>query len=474
MLNLIRENRKKHNKWLILVITSVSTFMATLDGSIVNIALPGMAQSLGTDIRSIQWVITSYLLTISLLLLMWGKLADSHGNKRFFSGGFLVFALGSAMCAFSGSLELLVISRVVQAVGASSMMALSQGIVTQAFEPHERGRALGLIGTMVALGSLTGPSLGGLLLAMFSWKAIFLINIPIGLLGCVFAVLILPESARSVSDKAFDFTGFGILAATLSAFFLGLLFTQEGKLPTYMLLPSVLVFAAGLTLFIRKEKRTENPLISLGLFKSPVFSTGLLAALFSFIVISSILLFMPFYLQSLLGFSPLKAGLVISVYPITTAFVAPLSGWLSDKLTFRPLTIAGMGAACLALVAMLTFNKTTHIAFIIPILMLFGAGVAMFQSPNSSSVMGAVERSKLGIAGGINALSRNLGLVSGNTFSILLFSFTAKTDMNAVSSGGFESGSFLTGFHAVILFTAICAGVTMLLSVSRKSTLQFD
>lgn len=460
-------------KWIILLITSISTFMATLDGSIVNIALPIMANEMGVTISSIQWVVTSYLLTISVLLLVWGKLSDIYGKKFIFSTGFVVFAVGSLCCSFSHTLPFLVASRILQAIGASAMMSLSQGIVTGVFAPNERGRALGFVGTMVALGSLVGPSLGGILVHSFGWPSIFIINVPIGLIGSILAFIIIPEIFERQSDTSFDFKGTAFFAVSILILFPGLLFVQEGVLAPVYIIPAIALSAAALFLFVQVERRSRNPLIDLQLFKIHEFSFGLSAAYLSFIAINSSLLFIPFYLQDLLKYSPLKAGLVISVYPITTAVVAPISGWLSDKITYRPLTIAGMCISTAALFMLAAINQSTPIIIVILLLILLGTGIAVFQSPNNSSIMGSVPRSQLGIAGGINALFRNLGLVSGTTFSVLIFSFATKLNINALSGSHFSAPVFLKGLALIYIFDGLCclggAGISLTRAVKIKT-----
>ena len=462
-------NLTSTRKWTILLITSISTFMATLDGSIVNIALPIISNELKVSISTIQWVVTSYLLTISILLLVWGRLSDIYGKKVIFSGGFLVFALGSALCSLTHALPVLVIARIIQAIGASAMMSLSQGIVTGTFSASERGRALGFVGTMVALGSLVGPSLGGVLVNAFGWQSIFIINIPIGVIGAVLAFTIIPELFEKQKGKAYDFKGTAAFTLFILVLFLGLLFIQQGIISANFILPTLLLSAASLLMLIFIERHSASPLINLSLFKVNEFSFGLSSAFLSFIAISSSLLFMPFYLQDLLKFSPLKAGLVISVYPITTAIVAPISGWLSDKITYRPLTIVGMCIATVALFAMATLNASSPIYLVIIYLILLGGGLAVFQSPNNSSIMGSVPRHQLGIAGGINALFRNLGLVTGTTLSVLIFSFATKLSISSISSGAVAGGMFTKGLSIVFVFDAVCCFAAVLISLIRST-----
>ena len=462
----MKEELTKARKWLIIVITSLSAFMATLDGSIVNIALPVLSRELHVSIDTVQWIVTAYLLTISIMLLIWGKLSDLYGKRLIFSGGFLVFALGSGLCSFAQSLTFIVIARILQALGASAMMGLSQAIVTGTFPPTERGRALGVLGTMVALGSLVGPSLGGILVHAFGWPSIFLINIPIGVIGFICALTLIPEIFEKQKDKTFDIGGTALFVFSMLVLFLALLFAQEGKLPLIWLVPAVVISLTVLWLFIRTERRSRNPLLDVGLFRVHEFSTGLAAAYLTFIGMNATTLFIPFYLQSLLGFDAMKAGLIISAYPIAMAVFSPLSGWLSDRISYRPLTVTGMTLATTGFVLLATINETTSIPKIVALMALLGMGGAIFMSPNTSSVMGCVPRAQLGIAGGTNALFRNLGMVSGTTFSVLIFSVVSHININELGSG-FNASAFLKGLSVIFLFSAACTFASLVISLTR-------
>lgn len=469
------ENQLKPlKKWLILINVAVSVFMATLDGSIVNIALPVISTELSVNISSVQWVVTSYLLGISVLLLIWGKISDLYGKKKIFAFGFIIFTIGSFMCGFSYSLGLLVFSRVIQAVGASAMMALSQGIVTATFLPKERGKALGIIGTTVAIGSLVGPSLGGILTHYFSWKSIFLINVPIGIIGAILTFVIIPEIHTPPESKSFDFKGSGMFIISILLLFISLLFLQEGRLTLSIFIPMFLISFVILFLFIKYENKIKYPLINLSLFKIRVFSSGVSSAFLVFVAMNSTILFIPFYLQYALGLSTLEAGLLLSFYPGTSAIVAPISGWLSDKFTYRPLTIIGLCLNTVVLFVLTTLSTNSSFITIAILMSLLGAGGAIFQSPNNSSVMGSVPREQLGIAGGINALFRNLGLVTGTTLSVLLFTFTTKMNMNKISgtNSALNITHFLSGFRIVLIFAGLSCFGALLISLSRSVSMR--
>jgi len=451
----------KGRRGLILFNACVITFMATLDGSIVNIALPTIAKALGAGVSAVQWVVTSYLLCVSATLLVWGRLSDIYGRKKLFAAGLLTFTVGSLLCGLSGSLSALVASRVLQGLGAAMAMALVQGIVTSTFPPEERGKALGFIGSVVAIGSLLGPSLGGLLVAMAGWRSIFFINVPIGLGGVVLTFAVMPESAGSRAGrvriagdgKAFNWGGALLFVLSISALFVAMLAYQDGLLPAppalgIAVLAFVLFFA-----FLRAEKR-PSPLVDRSLFRSRVFTMGVIDSCLSYVAMFSYTFFMPFYLQGVRGMSVLGAGALMSVYPLVTGVLAPLAGSLSDHITYRPLTIAGLLCNAFGLALLATLGPGTPLYAIGAVIVLLGAGGAMFQSPNNSSVMGSVPRDRLGIAGSLNAFFRNLGMVTGTTLSVSLFSFVTKARMDSVSSGALDGAVFLGGFRVVVLAAA--------------------
>lgn len=457
-------------KWFTLLNVSVSIFMATLDTSIVNIALPVISKDLSVSISSVQWVVTSYLLTISVLLLVWGKISDMYGRKRIYLFGFVVFTLGSALCGMAQSLSFLVVSRVIQAVGASAMMALSQGIVTATFPPHERGRALGINGTTVAIGTLVGPSLGGILVHISSWQSIFYINIPVGIIGSILTVLIIPEFHEEPENKTFDIKGSIFMSLAIMSLFLGFLFYQDNVIDVKIFALLLVFSVVTVYLFLKTEMKVINPLLDLSLFKNHVFSLGIASAYLSFIATFSTNLFIPFYLQYILSLDTLKAGILMSFYPAALAVIAPISGWLSDKISYKPLTVIGLSLNSIILVIFTSVSPSTSQGTIALLLSLLGLGSAMFQSPNTSSIMGSVNKNQLGVAGGMTALFRNLGMVSGATFSVMLFNSTAKMDINSFAGEmtGIAVTSFMKGFRIVLIFAALSCLISTLLCFTRS------
>ena len=261
-------------RWWILANVSIGTFMATLDGSIANVALPTISGSLHISLQSVQWVVTAYLLTISSLLPLVGKISDAIGKGRVYNVGFIVFSIGSLLCSLSPTITWLILSRIAQAFGAALLMANSQGIVAQTFGTSERGRALGITGMMVSLGSLTGPAIGGLLIDTLGWPSIFRVNVPIGIIGFVFSLWILPKEKGKRIDKSFDFAG-SLL------FMLGiviLLYTiSNGESWGWASLQTLVALAVSMLLlmaFLLQERRAKDPMLDLSLYKIRTFSAG--------------------------------------------------------------------------------------------------------------------------------------------------------------------------------------------------------
>ncbi len=332
MVNRTKEETNTYkNNWIILAIVVMSPFMACLDSSIVNVALPVMAKELSTSMAGIQQVVTSYLIVISAAILIFGRLGDIKGKTSVFKYGFIIFVLGSFLCGISTTLNFLIFSRIVQAIGAAMTMSTSQGIITHTFPPNERGRALGISGTSVALGTLLGPPLGGLIISVVSWEYIFLINVPIGLVAFIAAMKYLPKD-KVKSKQSLDIKGAILFIICIVALFWAMLKGQQTGYNHINIIISFIVSLICFVIFIILELKIENPMLDLSIFKNRVFSVNIFSAFVMFIGISCINIIQPFYLQDVLKLSPGKTGLIMMAYPIVLSVIAPISGYLSDKM----------------------------------------------------------------------------------------------------------------------------------------------
>lgn len=452
-------------RWYVLATVAIGTFMATLDGSIVNVALPTLSDQLHSNLSALQWVVTAYLLTITSLLPVFGRLSDLVGRKKVFGLGFLVFILGSALCGLAQNIWFLVGTRVLQAVGAAMLMSNSAAIITAIFPPQERGKALGLTGTVVALGSLTGPALGGILIGLASWRSIFYINVPIGLIGFAAVLLILPIDVPSKEKESFDFLGALTFTFGMILVLLGITNGEDWGWLSFPVLLSVALGTVSLVVFVLTERRIKHPMIDLSLFRNRPFLIGNLSGGLSFVAMFANTLILPFYLQGILNYKPAQVGLILMVFPIAMAIVAPLSGHASDKFGPMVLTTSGLVITGLGLFYFSTLTATTNFYQILPGSILTGVGAGMFQSPNNSSVMSSVPPRKLGIAGGINSLVRNLGMVIGIAWSVSLFE-----SLGGVSMPKFgQINVFMSAYHSVMLVAMAIAFIAAVISFNRKS-----
>ncbi|MEN6392044.1 MAG: MFS transporter [Syntrophomonas sp.] len=405
-------------KWQTLIIVCAGIFMATLDGSILNIANPTIAEFYGVSMQNVQWVVTSYMLVITSTLLLLGKLGDRVGNHHIYRWGFLVFALGSLLCAMAPGLYILVAARCFQAIGASMLMATGVGIVSNTFPFEERGKALGITGGVVGLGNMVGPSLGGFLVSSFSWPVIFLINIPIGLLAFAGSYRYLAPQETETGDPGHDKAGNVIFALGIFTLILSLSLADGIKTP--VLLAGMVL----LVLFYLYERRAANPMLDFSLFQNQLFVIGNSMAFATYMAQTAVFFILPFYLENVTNFTPAWTGLLLTIPPVVQVVAAPLAGSLSDRLGPSRLTTIAFALMSGGFLLLSTLGTTLNLTRIILGLIIYGVGVASFGSPNSSSVMGSISRQKAGYAGGFMATVRNLGFAMGIAIWVSLFSFT--------------------------------------------------
>lgn len=466
----LSKERDAKSRWIILVVVIMATFMAALDGSIVNVALPRMAKELGTSTSSIQLVVTSYLVVIVASVLIFGRLGDIFGKSKIFNIGLLGFTLGSLMCGLSQTFSLLILSRVVQAIGAAATMANSQGIITETFALGERGKALGFNGTAVALGSLIGPGLGGFIVETFKWEYIFLINIPIGFIVQYFAFKLLKSNrAAQLEKQPFDIGGALLFMVAITSVFIGLNRAQNLGLTHLITLALLGVSMLSFFLFIVVERLKAHPLLELKIFENKLFSLSIFCGFITFVAVFCNNIMQPFYLQYVLNFSPAKAGLILMIYPTILMITAPLSGHISDKMGSEILTFIGLFLISLGLFFMSTLKEDSSIALMIAFIALMSIGMGLFQSPNNALIMSTVPRNKLGIAGSVNALVRNLGMVCGVTLatSILYAQMSKKMGYKVTDYVVGRSDIFLYGMKTAYMTAGLICALGALLTFMR-------
>lgn len=425
-------------RWWVLVTIGIGTFMSALDGSVVNTLLPVLARELGADIAGIEWVTTIYLLVVSGLLLSVGRAGDLFGHKRLYLAGFVVFLLGSALCGLAPSAHALVALRAVQALGAAMLMATAPAILTRSFPASQRGRALGALGTFTYLGLTVGPSLGGWLAGSFGWRTVFYINVPVGIVAVALAQRTIADDHGAGREERFDFVGASLFTAGLVSLMIAL---NQGHAWGWGSAAIVVLLAAALLLlvgFVRVELRRPSPMLDLSLFRSRVFSAATLSALLNYACVYAVIFVLPFLLIQGRGLDVRQTGIVLTAQPIVMALVAPLSGTLSDRIGSRAPATLGMLLLAAGLVLVGILAPHGSIGAIAASLALIGLGVGIFVSPNNSALMGAAPRHRQGIAAGVLATARNVGMVLGVGFAGAIF--TTVVARAAVSSEGIPAG----------------------------------
>jgi EmrB/QacA subfamily drug resistance transporter len=423
----------------------------------VNIALPFIMKDFHSSLGDTQWVVMIYLLTITATLLFWGHLSDRLGRGRVYTAGLLIFGLGSLACAYAPTLAFLVVARFCQALGGAMMMATGPAIIRETFPREQLGRGLGLIGMAVSLGLMSGPSLGGFLLELSSWRILFFITVPLGLIFTFLAIKILPGPALQHSGPL-DWLGSIFWAMSLILFSLALTHASSPVWSTTRLLLTGGAGAGALVCFIGLESRLSHPLLSLSLFRDRHFSLAMLSAVLSFTVLFAVILLTPFHLDRVLGLPPLKIGLVMLAIPSSILVISPLAGWLSDSVGARLISTLGLGISTLGVLLLSTIEATTLPHVIAGQLMLLGLGQALFLSPNSASVLGRVEAGKAGAAAALLATARNLGMLMGIAQATLLFSLFFREATNGLDLRDFQpehTASFLTALHGALLGAAL-------------------
>ena len=399
-------------KWYVMVAVGAGIFLSTIDGSIVNIALPTLTRSFDTNFATVQWVVLAYLLAISTLMLSVGRLADMIGKKPIYTTGFIVFTAGSVLSGLAPGIYWLIGFRVLQAVGAAMILALGLAIITESFPAEERGRALGISGSIVSIGIVVGPTLGGFLIDAASWRWIFFVNLPVGIAGTLLAWRFIPN-IRPPGGQRFDYLGAITFFVSLLSLLLALTLGQQEGFTDRRVLFLFAAFVIFLVLFITIERTALQPMINLALFKNSRFTVGLITGFITFVTIAGAIILMPFYLENVLGYDTRQVGLLLAAVPIGLGISAPISGSLSDRFGTRPITIIGLMILVFGYLPMSTLDTRTSAVEFLLLFLPLGIGMGVFQSPNNSAIMGSAPPGRLGIVSGMIAVTRTIGQTTG-------------------------------------------------------------
>lgn len=462
------EHNPGKNKYRLLLVTALSAFIGTLDASIVNVSLPTLARSFGVPIDYVAWVVLAYSLTIASTLLFVGRIAIKKGFRFTYLAGFGLFTIGSCLCGFSATIWQLIIFRIIHGIGASFLMAAGPALVTRAFPVEERGKSMGILSTVVGLGLMSGPPIGGLIVSTLGWKWIFFINIPIGIIGYLYSMKTLKGLRPDKPDSKLDFGG-AVLQALGIIFILLTLNRINDSEWTIIILLITGIFGIGLiSIFILRELRIESPLVGLTIFRYMQFSLAISSMMVSFICIAAWMVLIPFYLEDVLRYSPREVGFILVTVPLVMTFVAPLAGRISDAIGYRVLTTLGLCVSTAGFYWLSTLDQNSARFDIIARLIVIGIGGGLFQAPNSSAMMSAIPKKITAIASSLLAVARTLGLAFGVAISTAIFTYRVRDQLDMTD----KTTAYEQSFSWVVLLFSIVSILSIIISVLRKNRIE--
>ena len=415
-------------KWLVLLGIGAGAFMIGIEFYVVGVVLPTLVTSFDTNFAITEWVMLSYFLIITVMVLSVGWLGDMYNKKWLYLGGLILFTFSSLLCGLASTVELLIGFRVLQGLGAVFMTGLRTAIITQVFSQEERGRALGIVNAIGTLGVAIGPGLGGLLMSVGGWRLTFLVNVPLGIVAIFIVAFALPSLASSKISQSFDLVGAGLMTLTLTCFALLMTRIQTFGFGESIELILLVVAAIGLVCFLIVESRLKEPMLDIGIFRLADFSLNLLLLGMMFAVVAGMQLLLPVFLAVGKHYPPQEIGLLLTVLPLAAALVSPIAGTLSDRFGSRPVSMIGlllMGLGCWGASGLNA--ESTVLGFLIRTVPL-ELGLGVFVAPNSDTIMSCVPQERIGIASGLWSLSRTLGMLSGVALLGTLFTMVTISD----------------------------------------------
>ncbi len=455
--------------WLVVGSVCIGAFMGQLDASIAQLVLPELRRAFHEPVRAVAWVSIAYLLVVTAMLPIVGRLSDIFGRKLLYCCGFLVFVVGSGLCGLAPNLDLLIGARVLQALGATLTMANSVAIIVATVDPARRGRALGVQSAAQAVGLSAGPALGGFLIGVLDWRWVFWLNVPVGLVGAGIAFLVLPRTERAWTPGRFDLIGAVLLVPALALLLLAVNPAGHAPIGSPLLLGPIVAGLALMIGFVYRQLRDRSPLIDPALFRSAVFVAGNIAGLLSYAILFGAFFVMPFVLERVYGCSPLTAGLRLTAIPVALAVAAPISGALYDGVGARLLRAAGtltLLASSLLLAYVLDAGGGSRVALLTGLLALLGAGQGLFTAPNNSEVMSAAASGATGQAAGLLQMMRTFGMSLGISLGSVILSLQLREVAGRPSMMELPAADVAHGAALSFMAFAALALVAALLSLA--------
>ncbi len=434
----IRERAEKASwyLWLLFGCVTIGTLMINIDSSVLNIALPVLQEKFRAGSNVVQWTIIIYLLVSTGVLPLVGKLSDQLSRKKIFLLGVLLFVTGSLLCAISLNIQELIIFRGIQAFGSAFVMGNVMSMITHIFPESKRGRALGMIGSIVAAGTIAGPSIGGLLIDAFGWRSIFIINIPLGIISIIGVFIFLPSlTSNKTKQERLDWIGGGLFFIAMTTM---LYYLSNGNVMGWLSWLGILLISLALIfwlVFFRWESKHPHPLIQFSFFRTPDFSIGMASLFMVYLLFMIPSLDVPLFMHNVLNIQVAHMGLIMTAQALAMFVFSPVSGWLTDKWgPFLP-TIVGMTLISISLIKMTLFSVQTTDLGLILALILFGIGFSLFSSPNNVSILSSVPKENTGVVGSLIATGRNFGRVTGASLAILLLEVGKKLNGDSYTKG---------------------------------------
>jgi EmrB/QacA subfamily drug resistance transporter len=453
---------------MIVIVIALGSFMAGLDATIVNIALPAIAKSLDVSTVTVSWVLNAYLIVLVSLLLAASRLGDMKGYRNLFLGGFALFTVGSALCGLSPTIDILILSRMIQAVGGAVISALGAVMVTSYLSSSLRGQALGIVAMFTMLGAALGPVVGGFLTSVFSWQYIFLVNLPVGIIAIILGMHILPNMAPVAPKAKIDIPGVLLVFIALGSLIIGLT-TVQGNDPRLGMI-ALVISAIFWVLFIVQERRGKEPLINTSLFANRAYSLQNVNVMLIQMAMAGVMVIMPFYLEMVKKIPAGNAGTILLTLPVGMIMTAPIAGKISDVIGTKKPIITGFVLCAVALFLLSTISAETSVGHIGIYLFLLGAGTGIAFSPLNSAVMGECPVQDRGSTSGLVKMMTNLGSSLGVAVVMLVATVAAGPKLAQVSAHALSPKDLAGAFDAAFLF-CMCLeiiGIVLMLAVTGK------
>ncbi len=459
--------KKKNYRWYILSVVLIGAFMSALDLNLMYIINPTLQKVFHQPLYIVEWASLAYQLTLTALLPVIGRISDIKGRKKFYNTGFVIFIIGSGMVGVGLSMTWVIGWRVIQSIGAAFLQSNSIAIISANFPGNERGRAIGIQGAVQAIGMSIGPSFGGFIVQNVGWNFAFYINVPVGIIGTILALLILPESRTEGKKEKIDYIGASLFTGFLIIFLYNFSMSSQSGYSPIQLYLLYAVFIILLIVFIIHGLRNEYCIIDFSLFRNLEYVTGNITGLLSYLIIGASLFMLPYYLEYVLNFKEMFAGTIIITVPVFMGIGTPLSGFIADKIGYYKPSVTGFFLIIIGTVLLSFSSQGSSILYILISLSILGFGMGLFTAPNNSSVMSISPPGKLSLVGGFLNMMRSLGNIFGIAIATFIFELYAH---ESVIGKTVQKSLIFIGYHNVMMAMFVISIIGFVLTLVRRTS----